>query len=184
MEWNAFYSGLVGTTIPAFLVSVLMLYLNHRTSRALESHKLQIAKEMSELNSRLSRNVNMFALWHEKRVESLIEIYETYRIYLDWLRKSLYPSRQKSLDVTPMHEFFDSIQKYLVFFDDELRGKILSYQSDLLKFWNWTSHVEESNWSEVRNRLDYEIPKYLEKLREDINQYSDPYYKKSSHESE
>jgi hypothetical protein len=31
-------------------------------------------------------------------------------------------------------------------------------------------------WEQVRYRLDFEIPQYLEKLRPDINAYADPKY--------
>jgi hypothetical protein len=169
MNWDAFWSGLLGTTIPATLVSILMLYLNHRTNRSLEEYKSAIAKDLSD-----------HKLWHEKRIASLLAIHDAFRQCLDWLRRSLYASPPKGLDVTPLHVFFNSIQEHLVYLNDDLRETILKYQADLLQFWNWTvrlvSDGDPESWKKVQNRLDFEVPQYLEKLRQVINTYADPKY--------
>jgi hypothetical protein len=184
MNWNSFWSSLLGTTIPAFCVSLLMLYLSQRARRALEQYKIEMAHRLSEHTSLLEQQTKMFSLWHEKRIVSLLEIYEAFRTHLDWLRRSLYFEPPKSLDVTPMHDFYDAIQEHLVYLNDDLRRKILQYQGELLEFWNWTvsirSDSERESWNEVRRRLDVEIPGYLEKLRRDINQFADPHYNISS----
>ena len=171
MNVEAFWSGFLGTTIPASLGSALMLYLNFRTNRAIEKYKSEGAKELSD-----------HKLWHEKRIASLLEIHEAFRQYLDWLRRFLYPFPHRGGDVTPLHDFFNSIQEHLVYLNDDLRQTVLKYQGELLVFWNWTMTISAKEdpeaWKEVQNRLDFEIPQYLEKLRRDINAYADPKYPK------
>lgn len=167
MNWDAFWSGLLGTTIPAALVSALMLYLNHRTNRAIEKYKSDSAKQLSD-----------HKLWHEKRIAALLTIHDSFQQFLDWLRRSLYCSPPEGLDVTPLHDFFDSIEKHLVYLNDDLQKTIMNYKGELLQFWNWTvtlrSDKTPDNWKQVQERLDYEIPHYLEKLRKEINAYADP----------
>jgi len=180
MDWNAFWSGLLGTTVPALVVSVLLLVLNHRTNRALEKYRAEMAEELSRTQSFLAQRSKMLTFWHEKRVASLLEIYEAFRQYLDFLRRALFIKPHKGVDVSPQHDFCNSIQKHLVFFDDALRQKVLSYQNELLEFWNWSvcrlGEENDQSWDEVQRRLDYEVPLYLEKLRRDINEYADPAY--------
>jgi hypothetical protein len=146
---------------------MLMLYLNHRTRRAIEKYKSESARELSD-----------HKLWHEKRIGSLLAIHEAFRRFLDWLRRSLYVAPPKRLDVTPLHDFFNSIQEHLVYLNDDLRETVLNYQGELLQFWNWTATLRSDEdpeiWKQVQKRLDFEIPQYLEKLRRDINAYADP----------
>jgi hypothetical protein len=84
--------------------------------------------------------------------------------------------------VTPLHDFFNSIQEHLVYLNDDLRETVLKYQGELLQFWNSTvtlgSDKDPEVWKQVQKRLDFEIPQYLEKLRQDINAYADPKYPK------
>jgi len=171
MNWNVFWSGLLGTTIPAFLVSLFMLYLNHRTNRAMEQYK-----------SASSRDLSDHALWHERRVASLLAIHDAFRQCLDFLRRELYVAPSKGLDMTPLHDFFNSIQENLVYLNDDLRQTILNYQRELLQFWNWTMTLRvddgSDGWKQVQKRLDFEMPAYLEKLRQVINTYADPTYSK------
>ena len=170
MNWNSFWSSLIGTTIPALAVSIFMLYLTHRTNQALEHYRKGIEQDLSD-----------HQLWHEKRVAALLAIYDEFVKYLDFLRRELYVKPSKGFDVTPQHNFFNAIQINLVYFNDELRQKILKYQEEILDFWNWTAELRASknteDWKEVQRRLDYEMPRYLEKLRKDINEYSDPVYR-------
>lgn len=169
MNWNAFLAALLGTTIPAFLVSLLMLYLNHRTNRSIEQYKSASARDLSD-----------HQIWHEKRIASLLAIHDSFRKYLNFLRKSLYVSPPTGLDVTPMHDFSNSIEEHLVYLNDDLRRTVVGYQGELLQFWNWTVTLRDDNdpecWKQVQNRLDYEIPGYLDKLRQFINSYADPGY--------
>ena len=171
MNWDAFWSGLLGTTIPAILLSVLMLYLNHRTNRSIEEYKSGRARELSD-----------HKLWHEKRISSLISIHDAFRKYIAWLRNSLYVSQPKGLDLTPLHDFVDSIQEQLVYLNDDLRQTILKHQRELLQFRNWSVSLSTDEdpevWKQVQKRLDFEIPQYLERLRQDIDACADPKYPK------
>jgi hypothetical protein len=47
---------------------------------------------------------------------------------------------------------------------------------ELLQFWNWAMTSGGDNEFDRRLKLDYEIPKYLTKLRADINEFLDPNY--------
>jgi len=179
MNWDAFWAGLLGTTIPAFLVAVIMLWLNHRTNKALEAHRSSLAEKLSVMNNDLSKRMGMFAAWHQKRVSALIEIYEAFRTYLDFLRRALYFSRT-GMSMDPMWDFRTVIDRNLVFLDDQLQNDVLTFQSELLLFWNWAmerhSAGGQADLEAVQHRLDFEIPGYLEKLRKVINSYADPGY--------
>ena len=179
MDWNAFWSGLFGTTIPAFVVSLIMLYLNHRTNKALERHRNALAERLSVLESELRKRAEMFSVWHQKRVNALVEIYEAFRLYLDFLRRALYiPDSRTSLD--PYWDFRTTVERNLVFLDDNLQQQVEQFSGELLLFWNW-AHMQQRppgplGEDPVQKRLDYEIPTYLAKLRQIINWYADPAY--------
>lgn len=179
MEWSAFWSGLLGTTIPAFAVSVVMWWLNHRTNKALENHRDVLARRLSVLESELKKRAEMFSIWHQKRISALIEIYEAFRSYLDFLRRALYfPGTGTNID--PMWEFRTALDKNLVFLDDQLQEDVQRMAAELRGFWNW-AHMQPRpsnplDIDPVQDRLDNQIPGYLVKLRRTINQYADPVY--------
>jgi hypothetical protein len=179
MNWSAFWSGLLGTAVPAFLVSLIMLYLTHRTNKAIELHRNTLAERLSVLESALEKRAAMFSVWHQKRVNALVEIYEAFRLYLDFLRRALYiPNTRSSLD--PMWDFRTTVDRNLVFLDDGLQRQVQQFSAELLLFWNW-AHLQPRTpgplgEDPVQKRLDFEIPTYLEKLRQVINTYADPEY--------
>lgn len=179
MNWNVFLSGLLGTTIPAFLVALLMLYLTHRTNKALELHRNVLAERLSIIESELRKRAEMFSVWHQKRVNALVEIYEAFMLYLDFLRRALYiPDTRTNLD--PMWDFRTTVERNLVFLDDDLQSQVQEFSGELLQFWNWAHQQKRTpgplGEDPVQKRLDYEIPTYLEKLRQVINRYADPGY--------
>jgi hypothetical protein len=55
MNWNAFWSGLLGTAVPALGVSVIMLILTFRINKALEAHRNKLAEKLSLLKSDLDK---------------------------------------------------------------------------------------------------------------------------------
>lgn len=135
-------------------------------TKKIENIKLENAKELSDHN-----------LWHDKRIASLLAIHDALQKCTKWLRRELYCSPPQNMDITPLHDFFDSIQEQLVYLNDDLRRTILKYEEDILKFWNWTvtlrTEDNQNIWEEVQKRLYFEIPKYLENLRQDINKYAE-----------
>ena len=179
MDWSTFWSSLLGTAVPAFVTSLVVLYLTHRTNKALELHRNVLAERLSVLESELGKRTAMFSVWHQKRVNALVEIYEAFRLYLDFLRRALYiPGTRTSID--PMWDFRTAVERNLVFLDDGLQREIQQFSGELLLFWNW-AHQQPRIEGElgvdlVQKRLDYEIPTYLEKLRQVINAYADPGY--------
>jgi len=128
-----------------------------------------------ENQARLERDAVKFEKWHEKRVEALIDLYEAFSRYLDFLRRLFYFSPKVTRDVTPMHVFARTIEAKLVFLDDGMAAKITQYQRELFEFWNWVMATGIAT-EPVRHRLDYEIPAYLSRLRRDINEFLDPKY--------
>jgi hypothetical protein len=170
MNWSAFWSGMLGTTVPGLLVSLIVLRASNRVNRSLEEYKQE-----------LNRNSLKSVKWHEKRIESLIAIYEAFRNYLGFLRRALYwENARENLD--PMHDFRREIEQRIVYLDDRAAERISRYQGELLLFWNWaiTSLCQdgESAREAVRRKLDYEIPSYLPNLRQDINEWLDPDYER------
>jgi hypothetical protein len=81
----------------------------------------------------------------------------------------------------PMHEFHKVIQNEIVYQDSEMASKIQRYQGELLLFWNWSitslSGGGKTARASIQQRLDYEMPSYLQLLREDINKFADPNYR-------
>ena len=166
IDWNIFWAALIGTTLPALVASLVMLLLTHRTNRAL-----------TLLKGDLDKRAVMFSVWHQKRINALVETYEAFRVYLDFLRRALYiPTTRQNLD--PMWDFRTSIERNLVYLDAATQSDIQTFQSELLTFWNWAHGQHEigseENIKAVQQRLDFEIPDYLEKVRNVINAYASP----------
>lgn len=177
IEWTTFLSALAGTAIPAFLASLVMLYLAHRTNRALEQHKSALAERLSILENDLGTKAGMFSMWHQKRIDALAAIYEAFRLYLDFLRRALYiPGQGISLD--SMWDFRTTVEQNMVYLNDSLQDDIQKLSCELLAFWNWAHQQDRPGGIDdadlVQKRLDFEIPGYLEKLRKIINSYADP----------
>jgi len=177
MSWNMFLSAMLGTTIPAFVASSIMLYMTHRTNKALELHRNVLAERLSIIESELRKRAEMFSVWHQKRVNALVEIYEAFVIYLNFLRRALYiPDTQTNLD--PMWDFRTNVERNLVFLDDDLQSQVQEFSVELLQFFNWAHQQKRTpaplGEDPVQKRLDYEIPTYLKKLRQVINKYADP----------
>ena len=166
MNWTAFWSGLLGTTLPGLGISLLVLHLTNRINTAMERHKKELQKDIIK-----------FSKWHEKRLDAAISIYNGFFDYLAFLRRTLYVAGDRtSLD--PYHEFRDTVERQIVFLDDATAEKVIRYQGELLVFWNWAENSlainGESEREKIQHRLDYEIPLYLPRLREHINIVADP----------
>ena len=80
------------------------------------------------------------------------------------------------MDITPIHDFPCAIDEHIVYLDDILAEKVLRYRGELLMFWNDTVGGDKIGSHQIRQKLDYEIPAYLPRLRRDINQSLDPNY--------
>src|SRR5712672_2728035 len=108
VNWQAFWSGLLGTTIPGLIVTLLVLRITSSFNRSLERFKVE-----------LQRDAVRFSKWHEKRVDACVAIYVAFSDFLDFLRKELYLDDQRpSLD--PLHNFSRELQKQMIFLDDKL----------------------------------------------------------------
>jgi hypothetical protein len=87
----------------------------------------------------------------------------------------------EGINLDPMHEFREIIDRQMLYLDDAMEKKISQYQGDLLVFWNSAQHKlsteGESARESIRRQLDFEIPAYLPRLQEDINQFLDPNFK-------
>jgi hypothetical protein len=179
LDWSAAVSALIGTTIPGLAVSLFLLWLSGRNSRSLENHKNELTKGLAEVQHLLAKRGAQSKLWHERRVEALIEIYGAFVSYLRFLRRVLYVHDGQGHSMDPYFEFRETLDKNLLFLDDELREFIDRLSGELLLFWNW-SHAEKREPGitndEVQRRLDFEIPQVLEQLRVRVNQYADPDY--------
>lgn len=143
--------------MPAILVSAVMLFLTHRTNKRLEL-----------LRAELQKHGQISILQHKSEIEALEEIYDAFCEYLDFLRRKLYFS-PSPISMDPMWDFNKAIQKNLVRIRPSSREAVQRYQFELLEFWNWALGQPRSESlneeTELRRRLDFEIPSYLEKLR-------------------
>ena len=179
MDWVAFWSGLLGTALPAAITAVVILLLTDRMNKRLEAYRSELAERTTKLESELGRSSGMFAIWHQRRVDALVDIYQAFSQYLTFIRKSLYiPTARVNLE--SMWDFRDVLDQNIVFLDDSLQREVRQTSADLLMFWNWAlskpRHVDEAHQQEVKDRLDFEVPEYLERLRCIINSHVDPHY--------
>ena len=175
INWPNFWSALLGAAFPGFISSLVLLLLNNRNTAKMERYKTTMAEKLVELQTALQNQNARFLHWHHQRMTALVEVYEAFRKYLDFLRRRLYiPGSQGSMD--PYFEFRTTIDKNLVFLDDPLQQKIIGLQGELLIFWNWAVQQPRDKGitnDEVQKRLDFEIPSYLDILRKEINDYAD-----------
>lgn len=182
IDWAAFVSALLGTTIPGLSVSVFLLWLNNRSSKSIETHKNQLSSRLAEVQHLLAKEGTRSKLWHERRVEALIEIYGAFASYVRFMRSALYiPGAHGSMD--PYFEWRETLDKNLLFLDDDLGNFINTLSGELIIFWNWAMGQRRESGTagdEVQKRLDFEIPGVLERLRVRINRYADPDYSRKS----
>jgi hypothetical protein len=169
MDWSTIPPVLLGATIPTIVASVVMLVIKSDINKSLELLKGDVERQ----------NVR-FTKWHEKRIAALEAIYNAFRAYLDFLRQTLYvEDGNKSMDA--MHEFRETLDQQLLYLDDSMANKVSQYQGELLMFWNAAMHSlateGETARGKIRKQLDYDIPGYLLKLQQDINQFLDPDFK-------
>lgn len=166
MNWQAIWSGVVGTAIPAVIVSLIRFWFNRSINRSIE-----------KLKSDLQRDIVTFTKWHDKRIEACVIVYEAFAKYLDFLRSALYvPGLGNNMD--PMHAFAKIFDMQALYLGQDLEYKIRIYQEELLIFWNESlksiARNGEGGRAEIKHRLDYSIPQYLVKLRADINELLGP----------
>ena len=169
MHWSTVVSALLGSTIPAVIGSVVMLRLKKRIDETLEYLKRDFQEHLTK-----------FTEWHEKRVTALEAIYQAFCKYLDFLRQTLYLNNGNNC-LDPMHDFRNTLEQQMLYLDDSMAQKISQYQGELMLFWNSAvrslSAEGESARENIRRQLDFEIPAYLPRLQEDINEFLDPNYK-------
>ena len=170
IEWSQIIEKAAPAALSTLVVSALMLLLNHRASRRLERYKTELELQLANERARLEESVLRRSAWYEKRSAALVELYGAFYAYLDFLRRHLY-FEQGGGDVTPMHEFRRACDTLSVFLTDDLKTRVDQYAGELLQFWNWAVQNRETEQEEIRRRLDYEIPGYLDRLRVDIGRY-------------
>ena len=183
IDWSALVSALIGTTIPGLAVSAFLLWLNNRSSKSIENHKKELTKQLAEVQHLLGKESTKYRFWHEQRVTALVEIYGAFVSYLRFLRRRLYVAGASRESMDPYFEFRETLDKNLLFLDDDLNKFVIGLSGELLEFWNWAMRQKREpgiNDDEVQRRLDFEIPQVLERLRVRVNQYADPDYTKPS----
>lgn len=185
-----------------FVENLVFLCLDHHDqydSRSSQSKGLtveEIRRYRTQLEESITRPVasdfdkskaEMSSVWHQKRIEALVAIYEAFRAYLDFLRRALYiPETGLSLD--PMWDLRKTVEKNMVYLNEALLRDIQRFSGELLEFWNWAydqarpGGIDDADL--VQKRLDYEIPGYLEKLRQVINSYADPHFRIEDREAQ
>ena len=103
-------------------------------------------------------------------------IYNAFCDYLGFLRAALYV-KHFGMNLDPMHTFRNVIERQMVYLDEEISQKVERYEGELLLFWNWAqeslSKEGEAARQMIQWRLDTEIPAYLPRLRQDINDVVD-----------
>ena len=177
-NWPTFFASLIGTIIPGLLVSLLLLWMNNRSSRSIESYKSQLTSEVAALHRLIRQQEAKSNLWHQKRIDALVELYLAYASFLDFLRRLFYVANS-DLSMDPYHEIHDAINRNRIYLDDDLCTFINQLHGELIMFARWAHSVERPPGitdDPVQHKLDYEIPIVLERLRIKINSYADPDY--------
>ena len=75
-----------------------------------------------------------------------------------------------------MHILRKTLPSHSLYLSDQLIRKCWDYEQELVLFWNWamTQRGDEDGLSRVRHQLDTEIPRYLPRLKADINAFIIP----------
>ena len=178
LNWSTFFASLAGTTIPGLLVSLFLLWLNNRSSKSIESYKSQLSGDVAVLHRLIRQQEVKSNLWHQKRVDALVELYLAFASFLDFLRRLFYVAGSR-LPMDPYHEIHKAINKNRIYLDDDLCTFINQLHGELLMFANWAHTVDRPPGitdDPVQHKLDHEIPMVLERLRVKINDYADPDY--------
>jgi hypothetical protein len=157
MSWPVFLSALIGSSLPGLFVGV---YFN---------------RSLERMKGDLQRDVFKSSKWHERRIDAVIAIYEAFDVHLDFLRQHLY-WKDANGPIDQIHDFPKAVTKNIMFLDDDLAEEILKYQGQLLSFWNDTVANDEIASDNTREKLDYELPAILPKLRRAINKSMDPQF--------
>lgn len=168
LNWQTFWSSLIGTTIPGLFVSLLLLWLNRKNTQAIESYKQELAEASGQ-----------HALWHQKRIDALIEIHDAFAQYLAFLHRQYYVPGIQRESMDSYWEYSDLLRKNMVFLDSNLRQFIGKLDYELHQFNSWALREprgEGISGDSVQKRLDKEIPLVLERLRLKISEYADPKY--------
>jgi hypothetical protein len=75
-----------------------------------------------------------------------------------------------------MWDFREALEKNMVYLNESLQCDVQKLSGELLEFWNWAHHQPRPGGFDdadgVQHRLDYEIPGYLDKLRQIISSYA------------
>src|ERR1700732_4320209 len=121
--WSALTGAAIGA-IPGLISSLVMLHLTRKSNQSLERVKTD-----------LQQDVIQFTKWHEKRIEALIAIYNAFCDYLKFLRRVFYVKRTEGINLDPMHEFREMVERQMLYLDDAMAQKISQYQGELLVFW-------------------------------------------------
>ena len=156
-------------TIPGFLTSIIIALLTLSRSR-------RNSESVEVLKAQLQQDATRRAKWHDKQIAAAEEVYKAFDTYLDFLRRKLYPAADSNRDLTDMHIIRKTLPAQTLYLSDELIQKCWAYEQELVLFWNWamTQHGDEAGLSRVRHQLDTEIPRYLPRLKADINAFIIP----------
>jgi hypothetical protein len=157
MSWPVFLSALIGSSLPGLFVGV---YFN---------------RSLERMKGDLQRDVFKSSRWHERRIDAVVAIYEAFEVHLDFLRQHLYRKNAEG-PIDQIHDFPRAIRKNIMFLNDELAEEVLKYQGQLFSFWNETIAYDEIASDATRQKLDYELPAILPKLRRAINTSMDPQF--------
>ena len=157
MSWPVFLSALIGSSLPGLFIGV---YFN---------------RSLERMKGDLQRDVFKSSKWHERRIDAVIAIYEAFEAHLEFLRQHLY-WKDVNGPIDQLHDFPKAITKNIMFLDDDLAEEILKYQGQLFSFWNDTVANDEVASDNTREKLDYELPAILPKLRRAINKSMDPQF--------
>jgi hypothetical protein len=170
IDWSQLVEQAGPAAVSTLVVSALMLFLNHRASLRLESYKTELERQLANERARLEEIALRRSVWYEKRSVALVDLYGAFYKYLDFLRLHFYFGNN-GRDVSAVHEFRKTCDTLSIFLTDELKKSVDGYAFELLQFWNWAQENRETEQDEIRRRLDFEIPRYLELLRIDIGRY-------------
>jgi hypothetical protein len=155
--WQVFLSGLIGSSLPGLFVG------------------LYFSRSLERMKGDLQRDIFKSSKWHERRIDAVIAIYEAFEVHLDFLRRHLYWDGEKG-PIDQIHDFPRAVRKNVMFLDDDLAEEILQYQGQLFSFWNDTMLNRAVASDHTREKLDYELPAILPKLRRAINKSMDPQF--------
>jgi len=171
---------LVSAEVARFLASLLggavsplvLVVLARRMARRLDDHLLELDERFDGAWGGILKRLTPCAEWRTKQIDALVRMHGAFCDYLDGLRKRFYLGfGPHDRDSTHARQFDERVRSLCILLDDETSERIDRSLRVLVTFGEWASErsYSKAGRAEVRQRLEEELPRYIERIRDEIH---------------